>query len=549
MKPIRTALRSGRMPSSLVLLLAVAAVLIPACGGDDGTSPPGTRIVFEPAPGNLSITAADEITLRVLVNGDPVRATFRVDGEEVATADAYVFVPQGLGTVVLDVRADVDGAVQTATWNVSVGASGLRPTPNVSVFEASLAPVPGGIDLRWERPAEGRTDVEIVSYEIAYATAPFTAEQFDEVELLVVDSVPPTGPITQRERVEGLVERQDYVFRIRAVDRVGRRSEPSASTASRATGAYRLHGRVRSLRPDGRPVVPLANVVVNVGDRFQVTENDGLFDLPALPDTGQVVMTVAEQSGAQYYEIVTDPLDPVDREFDLILLQNGVVEFLQTRNGSTELVALSRLEFFRILTGSAGASAANPVPLTTWEQYPVPLYLHEDVRQTDEDLVDFRAALTVAAETWNEEAGETLFEIVDIDEPYPIAEIPVPGTIYLPEDDSVTAPTFGRVTLRRPEGAVLFEDFVVPETMTVGFRPGIRVNSLLRKICSHELGHVLGLRHTSPGDLGTHVMIAVINSSSREFVSEEEAFAARFVRYVAGRVEMHWFREPSGSGE
>ena len=525
--------------------LAACLVLLPvvfgACGGDDGTAPEVDRVAFEPPPGDLTITAADDLVLRVLVDGEPVPAVFAIDGEDVASGTEYHFVPDELGGVTLTARTTVDGVERGATWNVEVGERGLRVPPVISVFEAGLAPVPGGISLVWERPATSRVDVEIVAFDIAYADRPFGPEEFDDVEGFEV-SVVPDGPLRQRQQVEGLVERRDYTFRIRARDRVGRLSEVSEAVTSPATGSYRFQGIVRSLRPDGRPVEPLPNVVVNVGDRFEVTEEDGRFDLSALPDTGDVVLRVAEQSGFQYVEIETDPIPAVDREFDLVLVQNGIVEYVD----GGDLEAMTRLEFLKILVGAQTAQPGLSTPLFTWAEYPIPLYVHPYVYEAEAETIDYAAEMITSAEAWNEMAGETLFEVVRIDEPFPEEDIPMPGVVYKP-DSTLSIRQFGNAQLISPPGGTLFR--VVPEIMAVRVFEDFNTAAVTRKVAVHELGHVLGLRHDSPANIGVHVMIQSVTTDSREVPQDEEALAARFVRHAAGKVEMQWYREPSGLQE
>ena len=320
------------------------------------------------------------------------------------------------------------------------------------------------------------------------------------------------------------------------------------SVSSRATGGYRFHGIVKSLRPDGRPVEPLANVFVNVGERSFFTGADGRFEISDLPDTGQVVLEAAEQSGAQFFEIATSPLDPVDREFELLMLQYGVLEFDVSTPQNTERVSMSRLEFFRYMTGTREARGQTEYPLFTWAEYPIDLYVHPLTIQSEIELVDYEAAMVTSAEAWNEAAGEELIRIRRIDSPYDIDEIPEPGVIYLANDPDIAPPTLGTTTLRSPPGDI-FEIEESPRAMSVGFREGLRTNSLARLVAVHELGHVLGLRHDSPADLGTHVMTAAITSASQGEPQPEEAFAARFLALAAGKVEMQWYREPSGLGD
>ncbi|HKK72166.1 MAG TPA: hypothetical protein VKA86_13180 [Candidatus Krumholzibacteria bacterium] len=522
----------------LVLLFAVS------CGDDSGTGPTTTSPVrFEPEPGPVSISAVDSLLFEVYLGDQAKEATFAVDGVDVATAAVFEFVPGELGPVEITARVEVDGRVQTATWTVEVGEGDLRPTPAVDVLIASEGSAPGSIDLIWERPASSRTDVDIVAYEIAYRLGDLPVEDFDDaIQRTVDDSV---GPIIQRLRLDGLAERESYTVRIRAIDRVGRRSQPSTAAVTDATGRYRFHGVVEGLRL-GRPVEALEGVVLSVGDRFVVTDAAGRFDMPALPDTGDVTLRAVEQSGAQYYELEIHPLEPVDQQFDLVMLQKGVVEIPGGDPG-----AISRLEFLRIMTANEEIRDGVSYPFYGWDPdlYPVPVYVHPYVHDASGQLVgerqgervDYVQGFEAAVAAWNDAAGEELMRIVHVDEPFDPQNPPPYGAYYTADIESSNP--LGTNVLERPLGGQLFR--TEPQVIRLRLQAAFNFNDVALKVIVHELGHTVGLRHDSPAPPEHHLMVATIRSNNRDAPHPEEALVARFLRHATGRIEAQWLVDPS----
>ncbi len=529
-----------RSPWGLVLVLLLAV----SCGEESSTDPTATSPVrFEPPPGALSISAADSLGLSVFVGDEAVSATFAVDGADVATGATFEFVPEELGTIEITARLEVDGEIRTATWTVEVGQVGLRPPPVVGVLAATEGGVPGSIDLIWERPADSRTDIDIVAYEVAYRVGDLPAEEFDDsIERTVDDS---SGPIVQRLRLEGLAERESYTVRIRTIDRVGRRSEPSRAAVTDATGRYRFDGTVRGLRL-GRPIEPLEGVVLSVGDRFVVTDAAGRFDMPALPDTGEVELRAVEQSGAQYYELHIGPVEPVDREFDLVMLQKGVVEI-----PGGDPAFLSRLEFLRIMTANTRLIDGRSYPFYGWDRdlYPVPVYVHPYVHDATGQLigeregerVDYAAAFEAAVAAWNEVAGEELMRIVRVDQPFDPQNPPPYGAYYSADIESSNP--LGTNVLERPLGEQLFR--TTPQVIRVRLQTAFNFNDIALKVIVHELGHTVGLRHDSPAAPEHHLMVPTVRSNNRDAPHPEEALIARFLRHATGRIEAQWLVDPS----
>ena len=522
----------------LVLLLAVS------CGEDGGTGPtPTSPVRFEPPPGTVTISAADSLGISVFVDDEAAPATFAVDGVDVATAATFEFVPEELGTIGITARLELEGEIRTATWTVEVGETGLRPPPAVDVLVANEGAVPGSIDLIWERPASSRTDVDIVAYEIAYRIGDLPAEEFDDAIERTVDDAP--GPIVQRLQLEGLVERESYTVRIRAIDRVGRRSVPSRASVTDATGRYRFQGTVRGLRL-GRPIEPLEGVVLSVGDRFVVTDAAGRFDMPALPDTGEVELRAVEQSGAQYYELHIEPLEPVNREFDLVMLQKGVVEI-----PDGDPAFLSRLEFLRIMTANTRMVDGQSYPFYGWDRdlYPVPVYVHPYVHdasgqmigEREGERVDYAAAFEAAVAAWNEAAGEELMRVVRVDEPFDPQNPPPYGAYY--SADITSSNPLGTNVLERPVGGLLFR--ASPQVIRIGLQAAFNFNDVALKVIVHELGHTLGMRHDSPAPPEHHLMVPTIRSNNRDTPHPEEALIARFLRHATGRIQAQWLVDPS----
>ena len=530
-------------------LMVAGALGLAACGGDGGgTEPPPPAPAYRPVPADtdtVRIVLLSAQTFQVVDAEDhPVAATFYLDAALVGQGTAWTFDARALGVHLVEARIGTDPAETVFAWTVRVTDEGLADVPPPTGLVASPGPIPGSIQLVWNRPNGTEAELQILEYELAYSTAPFTAAAFSDQSLVRFAHLP--GFILQPNLLSGLQERVVYSLRVRAIDAAGRISLPEPGPANDAvtfesTGHFALFGVVRRMQERAATILPGNDVLVEarspVGSARASTASDGSFRIDPLADIGRWSMSVQEASGSRFYVIDLPSLVPRDRNLDLLLVPRGVVDIPLPVNDWP--AQMSRLEFLRRMTGNPPEGGIFD-RFVTWQSYPIPVYVHPYTFVSAEDTVLYHEAFATEIARWNAAAGEPLLELIEVPTaPDPGTDPSLRGAFYDPTLEFVSnSNLLGEVALERPP-AELFT--VTPELMRVRLRSNFRTQEVAELIIGHELGHVLGLRHS--GTLA-HLMAGPPDPSLGGLPQEDEAFVARFLAHVAPADTTYVYREP-----